>query len=134
MSNSCTGVRRISVASFRMADSIEPKTIGPLRTFRQSPVSLSTSPSLHDKLPIKLPYAEVMHDSCHRGSTAIWESPPSCLEPSPREPPARLCTSKRTKDPHARDRSSVASTSDEVKRRLIALWHQSLANIEKSRS
>jgi hypothetical protein len=35
---------------------------------------------------------------------------------------------------NARDRSSVASRSDEVKRRLIALWHQSLANTEKSRS
>jgi hypothetical protein len=35
---------------------------------------------------------------------------------------------------NARDRSSVASRSLDVKRRLIELWHQSLAKTEKSRS
>ena len=35
---------------------------------------------------------------------------------------------------NARNRSSVASRSVDVKRRLIELWHQSLGKIEKSRS
>ena len=35
---------------------------------------------------------------------------------------------------NARNRSSVASGSVDVKRRLIELWHQSLAKSEKSRS
>ncbi len=35
---------------------------------------------------------------------------------------------------NARNRSSVASRSFDVKKRLIELWHQSLAKIEKSRS
>ena len=35
---------------------------------------------------------------------------------------------------NARNRSSVASRSVDVKRRLIELWHQSLAKSEKSRS
>jgi len=35
---------------------------------------------------------------------------------------------------NARNRSSAASRSIDVKRRLIQLWHQSLAKIEKSRN
>ena len=35
---------------------------------------------------------------------------------------------------HASNRSSVASRSVDVKRRLLELWHQSLAKSEKSRS
>jgi hypothetical protein len=35
---------------------------------------------------------------------------------------------------NARNRSSVASRSIDVKRRLVEIWHQSLAQSEKSRS
>jgi hypothetical protein len=39
-----------------------------------------------------------------------------------------------SRTPNARNRSSVAFGDSEVKRRLIALWHQSLAKNDKSRS
>jgi hypothetical protein len=39
-----------------------------------------------------------------------------------------------TKARNASNRSSVASRTVDVKRRLIELWHQSLAESEKSRS
>jgi hypothetical protein len=38
------------------------------------------------------------------------------------------------KSRNARNKSSAASRSIDVKRRLIELWHQSLAKTEKSRS
>lgn len=70
-------------------------------------------------------------DSSSRDESAVPAFKPEASHHERRQDGSRL---RGSRIPNERNRSSEALTSTDVKRRLIELWHQSLAKNEKSRS
>jgi hypothetical protein len=109
-----------------------------------APLAIATSSSPNGELTLtqdsSVNRALVKTSLEEKGSSSRNESaiPASGLAFRPEERPqehrqdsTRL---KGSRTPNERNRSSVALSTAEVKRRLIELWHQSLAKNEKSRS